>query len=80
MSPQSLVSPMERLRVNRGLSMSEASRLIGIDRRSLFAYEQEGREPFGPALDKLSTFYGIAPADLLELIREATGGRRRRAA
>jgi transcriptional regulator with XRE-family HTH domain len=60
----------ERLRVERakrGLSLAEASELLGINRHTLRDLELGRREPYGPTLRRIAEGYGIPLRELLAL-------------
>lgn len=73
------VSPAERLRLQKGFTQGEASRLSGVDQRTLRYLEQGERSPRMPVVLKLAKLYDVDPAELLNDIRAFHGERKRAA-
>ena len=63
-------------RVERGLSISQAAELAGVDRNTLHKIEVGRQVPQPPTIKKLSSFYGIPVRDLLD---QPVGGLRKAA-
>lgn len=62
----SLAERLRVLRAQRGLSLTEASEKIGINRHTLRDLELGKREPYGPTLRKIAEGYNVPVARLLE--------------
>lgn len=65
----SLVHPLERYRVQAGLSQVEAAELTGLNIKTLRNSEHGYTTPQIPNVAKLARIYGVDPAVLLEEIR-----------
>src|SRR5215216_5195840 len=61
----SLALRLRLLRVQRGLTLQEASDEIGIDRHTLSSIERGTQEPHAPTLKKIAEGYGVAIENLL---------------
>jgi len=61
----SLASRLRLLRVQRGLTLQEASDEIGIDRHTLSSIERGTQTPHAPTLKKIAEGYGVAIENLL---------------
>jgi transcriptional regulator with XRE-family HTH domain len=66
MMQESLAERLRVLRAQRGLSLTEASAKIGVNRHTLRDLELGKREPYGPTLRKLAEGYNVPVARLLE--------------
>lgn len=65
------VSLLESLRVDRGLTIRDASEQAGVAVRTLMRYESGERDrPHGNALEKLARFYGVRSSVLLNDMRK----------
>jgi transcriptional regulator with XRE-family HTH domain len=53
-------------RLERGLSLTSAAELSGVDKNSLHRIEVGRQLPQPPTIKKLSSFYGIPVRDLLD--------------
>jgi transcriptional regulator with XRE-family HTH domain len=62
----SLAERLRVLRAQRGLSLTEASEMIGVNRHTLRDLELGKREPYGPTLRKITEGYDVPLARLLE--------------
>jgi transcriptional regulator with XRE-family HTH domain len=62
----SLAERLRVLRAQRGLSLTEASEKIGVNRHTLRDLERGKREPYGPTLRKIAEGYNVPVARLLE--------------
>ena len=62
---ESLASRLRLLRVQRGLTLQEASDEIGIDRHTLSSIERGTQRPHAPTLKKIAEGYGVAIERLL---------------
>lgn len=71
------VNCVERLRIKAGLSKTEVMRRSGLNRRTVWRIEDELYEPMAGTLFALAEVYGIEPGELLAMIREELGDRRR---
>ena len=65
MMQESLASRLRLLRVQRGLTLQEASDEIGIDRHTLSSIERGTQRPHAPTLKKIAEGYGVAIENLL---------------
>ncbi len=54
------------IRAQRGLTIAEASNLIGVNRHTLRDLELGRREPYGPTVRKIAEAYGVPVSQLLE--------------
>ena len=63
------VSPVEGLRIARGLSQGEAADLIGVDKRTLRDIELGHKWPITPTVFRIAKFYEVNPIDLTNAIR-----------
>jgi transcriptional regulator with XRE-family HTH domain len=66
MMQESLAEQLRMLRAREGLSLTEASEKIGINRHTLRDLELGKREPYGPTIRKIADYYGVTVAQLLE--------------
>jgi transcriptional regulator with XRE-family HTH domain len=62
----SLAERLRVLRAQHGLSLTEASEKIGVNRHTLRDLELGKREPYGPTIRKIAEGYGVPVARLLE--------------
>lgn len=58
-------SKLHRLRLQRGLSLREASKVVGLTKETLSELERGMRKPYPHTLLKLSEGYGVSIPDLL---------------
>jgi transcriptional regulator with XRE-family HTH domain len=61
----SLAERLRVLRAQRGLTLAEASKMIGVNRHTLRDLELGKREPYGPTLRKIAEGYGTTVSALL---------------
>jgi transcriptional regulator with XRE-family HTH domain len=61
----SLAERLRVLRAQHGLSLTEASEKIGVNRHTLRDLELGKREPYGPTIRKITEAYGVPVARLL---------------
>jgi transcriptional regulator with XRE-family HTH domain len=66
MTQGSLGERLRVLRAQHGLSLTEASEKIGVNRHTLRDLELDKREPYGPTIRKIAEGYGVPVARLLE--------------
>src|SRR4051812_45087769 len=66
MMQRSLGGHLQVLRAQRGLTLTEASELLGMNRHTLSRLEQGTQKPYGPTLKKLAEGYGVPVEELLE--------------
>jgi transcriptional regulator with XRE-family HTH domain len=66
MTQGSLATRLRVLRARRGLSLTDAAELAGIQRQTLAKLERGGTRPHDVTLSKLAKGYGIDVEDLLE--------------
>jgi transcriptional regulator with XRE-family HTH domain len=66
----SLSSRLRLLRVQRGLTLQEASDVLGIDRHTLSSIERGTQTPHAPTLKKIAEGYGVPLENLLDLEEE----------
>jgi transcriptional regulator with XRE-family HTH domain len=66
MTQGSLAERLRVLRAQHGLSLTEASEKIGVNRHTLRDLELGKREPYGPTIRKIAVAYGVPVARLLE--------------
>jgi transcriptional regulator with XRE-family HTH domain len=66
MTQGSLAERLRVLRAQHGLSLTEASEKIGVNRHTLRDLELGKREPYGPTMRKIAEGYGVPVARLLE--------------
>jgi transcriptional regulator with XRE-family HTH domain len=71
----SLPGRLQVLRAKRGLTLTEASELLGINRHTLSRLEQGTQRPYGPTLKKLAEGYGVPVEKLLEEEEPALAGK-----
>lgn len=64
-----LISTLERLRIERGLSRYQVSRGAPLNRKTLKRLEEGIGEPRAPTIQKLADFYGVRPDWLLREFR-----------
>lgn len=62
----SLAERLRVLRAQRGLSLTEASEMLGVNRHTLRDLELGKREPYGPTMRKIAAGYNVPTARLLE--------------
>src|SRR5215208_908847 len=62
----SLAVRLQALRARGGLTLTEASEQLGINRHTLSRLESGTQKPYGPTLKKLATGYGVPVEELLE--------------
>jgi transcriptional regulator with XRE-family HTH domain len=67
MTQGSLATRLRVLRAQRGLSLTDAAELAGIQRQTLAKLERGGTRPHDVTLSKLAKGYGIDVEDLLDL-------------
>jgi transcriptional regulator with XRE-family HTH domain len=66
MMQESLAERLRVLRAQQGLSLTEASEKIGVNRHTLRDLELGKREPYGPTIRKIAEGYGVPVAQLFE--------------
>jgi transcriptional regulator with XRE-family HTH domain len=66
MTQGSLAERLRVLRAQHGLSLTEASEKIGVNRHTLRDLELGKREPYGPTIRKIAEGYSVPVARLLE--------------
>jgi transcriptional regulator with XRE-family HTH domain len=64
--PVSLAERLRVLRAQQGLSLTEASEKIRVNRHTLRDLELGKREPYGPTIRKIAEGYGVPVAQLFE--------------
>jgi transcriptional regulator with XRE-family HTH domain len=57
---------LQTLRARRGLTLTQASEELGINRHTLSRLEAGTQRPYGPTLKKLAEGYGVPVEDLIE--------------
>ena len=60
MIQSTLAEALRVIRARKGLTLAEASELIGVNRHTLRDLELGKREPYGPTLRKLASGYGVS--------------------
>src|SRR5215203_243244 len=66
MMQESLAERLRVLRAQQGLSLTEASEKIGVNRHTLRDLELGKREPYGPTIRKIAEGYAVPVAQLFE--------------
>ena len=69
MVPYTMVTTLERLRIERGLSRHQVARLAHVNRKTLKRLEEGVGEPRAATIQKLAQFYGVRPDWLLTEFR-----------
>lgn len=62
---------LRELRINRGLSVTDAAREIGISRRTLGEVERGPRRPHASTAFKIANFYGYKVTEIWPLEPQA---------
>jgi transcriptional regulator with XRE-family HTH domain len=74
MIQSTLAEALRVIRARKGLTLAEASELIGVNRHTLRDLELGKREPYGPTLRKLASGYGVSVEELLNVEAPAPKG------
>jgi transcriptional regulator with XRE-family HTH domain len=69
MVPYTVVTTLERLRIERGLSRYQVAGRVPVNRKTLKRLEEGVGEPRAHTIQKLAVFYGVRPDWLLREFR-----------